>query len=206
MREQLKNSNTVLPADAVENTSLWSGIVFFLLCAVPAFSVIVFGAVDTGALGALSIFAGLIVVFWSLDAWQKREFRFSSNALQLPLLALVLIGLIQLLPFRSANVSGELLPVTVSRSLSLAPYATRLAILQLFIYFVFFAAALIFINSYKRLQRTVAAVIIFGALMAFTAFCSASRALKKSTAFARPVKPCHSLHSLTSITLPRLWK
>lgn len=169
MPEQLKNSNSdrINAARGEENPSRWSGFVFFLLCAVPAFSVVAFGAVDTGALGVLSLFACLIVIFWTLDAWRKKEFRFSINALEAPLLALISIGLIQLLPLRSVEISSELLFVPVSRSLSLAPYTTRLAVLQLFIYFVFFAASLVFINNYKRLQKIVVTVIIFGALMAF---------------------------------------
>jgi O-antigen ligase len=44
---------------------------------------------------------------------------------------------------------------------------TRLAVVQLTLYFVFFAAALAFINNEKRLRKTVLTAIIFGALGAF---------------------------------------
>ena len=170
MSEKQKTSNSAVwfdRANEEEKSSLASKFVFFLLCAMPIFSVVAFGAVDTGALGVLSLFSGLIVIFWTADAWLNKEFRFSPNALQIPLLALILLGLIQLLPFRNPNISGDLLSVAVSSSLSLAPYATRLAVVQLFVYFIFFAAALVFVNNQKRLQKIVFITIIFSSTMGF---------------------------------------
>lgn len=150
-----------------EKPSRLSGVVFFLLCAVPVFSALAYGAVDNWALGVLSIFAALIAIFWIIDAWQKNEFRFSGNTLQLPVLGLILIGLVQLLPLRSASVYVGLLDVPASVSLSLDPYLTRFGVILLVVYFIFFAAALVFINDQKRLRRTLSIIIIFGALMAF---------------------------------------
>jgi O-antigen ligase len=80
---------------------------------------------------------------------------------------LIFIGLIQLLPIRSVDVSMELLSAPAVSSLSLAPYSTRLAIIQLIVYFVFFSAAFTFINDKSRLQKVVLLVIIFSSLMAF---------------------------------------
>jgi O-antigen ligase len=170
MSEQLETSNSSEWFDAAladEKPSRLNGFIFFLLCAVPIFSAIAFGAVDVWALGLLSVFSFLIAAFWLTDAWMKKEFRFSSSAVQIPLLGLVLIGIIQLLPLRGANISSELLSVPAVGSLSLAPYPTRLAVAQLIIYVIFFAAALAFINNQKRLKRVVLTIIIFGSLMAF---------------------------------------
>ncbi|HEV8160448.1 MAG TPA: O-antigen ligase family protein, partial [Pyrinomonadaceae bacterium] len=75
--------------------------------------------------------------------------------------------IIQLLPFRSANILSELLSVPATASLSIAPYPTRLAVAQLLIYLVFFAAALAFVNNQKRLRKVVFSIVIFGSLMAF---------------------------------------
>lgn len=149
-----------------EKTSLPSRIVFVLLCVMLVFSTVVFGAVDVWALGALSALAGLISILWLSEAWLKKEFRFSTNKLQLPLLGLILIGLIQLLPLRSLDISGALLDAPAISSLSLASYATRFAVVQLIVYFVFLAASLTFINSPKRLKYIVLTVIIFASLMA----------------------------------------
>jgi O-antigen ligase len=144
-----------------------SGVIFFFLCLVAVFSAIAYGAVDVWALGFLAILNLVIVILWSIEAWRRQEFRFSSNKLQIPLLGLILIGLIQLLPLRSGSISADLLPVAAAGSLSLDPYSTRLAVIQLVVYFIFFAAAFVFINNRKRLWKIVLTIIIFGAAMAF---------------------------------------
>ncbi len=170
MSANKNKSETFQPFDESiesEKTSLPSRIVFVLLCMMLVFSTVVFGAVDVWALGALSGFAGLISILWLSDAWLKKEFRFSANKLQIPLLGLILIGLLQLLPFRSSDISSALLDIPAISSLSLAPYATRFAIVQLIVYFVFLAASLTFINTPKRLRYVVLTIIIFSSLMAF---------------------------------------
>lgn len=154
-------------AEEDNEPSRLSSFIFFLLCAIPIFSTVAFGAVDAWALGLLSLFSCLIVIFWTADAFFKKELQFNSSLLQLPVLGLILIGLIQLLPLRRAGISGDLLSVPAVNSLSLASYQTRLAVTQLIIYFIFFAAALVFVNNRKRLQKVVLTIIIFGSLMAF---------------------------------------
>ncbi|MEP6903735.1 MAG: O-antigen ligase family protein, partial [Actinomycetota bacterium] len=154
-------------SSATEQTSRFSQVVFFLLCVILIFSTLAYGAVETWAFGFISIFIGLIAVFWLADAWFGKELRFSTSLLQIPLLGLILVGLIQLLPLRSADVSNGLLTVPAVNSLSINAYATRIAIVQLIIYAVFFTAAFVFINSPQRLRKIVAMVVIFGALMAF---------------------------------------
>lgn len=150
-----------------ESSTRLSRFVYFFLCATLVFSVIAFGAVNFWALGVLSIFSGIIALAWLADGALKKEFSFDTNPLQIPLLALILIGLIQLLPLRSPGIESDLLAIPAVSSLSIAPYATRLMICQLLIYLVFFAAALHFINSESRLRKTVVFIITFGAIMAF---------------------------------------
>ncbi len=89
------------------------------------------------------------------------------SQLQIPLFGLTVIGIIQLLPLRRADVSAEMLSVSAVSSLTIAPYSTRLAIVQLVVYFIFFAAALSFINNQNRLRKIVTAIIIFATVMAF---------------------------------------
>ncbi len=139
-----------------ENPSRLSGAIFVLLCVMPMIFTVAYGAVDVWALGFQAIFVGLMLVLWCLESFFTKEFRYSSSFLQIPLIALILIGLIQLLPFRAGG-----------NSMSLDGYSTRFALIQLLIYLVFFAAALVFINSRKRLQILIAGIIIFASLMAF---------------------------------------
>lgn len=164
-----KSSDWFDAAIVVDKTSRLSGVIFFALCAVAIFAVLMFGAVDVWALGLLTLFVGIIAILWLCDAWQTKSFSFSTNLLQIPLAGLILIGLIQLLPLRGSNVSSDLLPTQASNTLSIAPYLTRFAVVQLIIYFVFFAAAFTFINNQKRLRKAVLTVIIFGATIGFFA-------------------------------------
>ncbi|HEY0428204.1 MAG TPA: O-antigen ligase family protein [Pyrinomonadaceae bacterium] len=150
-----------------EKPTRLSGVVFILLSVVSMFAAIAYGAVDNWALIFLTILTGLIAIFWILDAWISKEFRFSANALQMPVLGLILIGVIQLLPLRSNTPPDGALGIPVSAALSLDPYLTRLAVILLIVYFVFFAAALVYINNQKRLRRIVLTIIIFSAAMAF---------------------------------------
>jgi O-antigen ligase len=150
-----------------EGQSRLHSIIFVTLCTMLVFSVVAFGAVSSWALGASVLFSGFIIVLWLAEAWLKKEFTFNTSRLQLPILGLILIGLIQLLPIRSPDISNDLLSIPAVASLSLAPYATRMAVVQLIVYFIFFSAALRFINDKNRLRKTVLFVIIFGSVMAF---------------------------------------
>ncbi len=150
-----------------EKGALSSGAVFVTLCAMLVVSTVAFGSVDVWAIGVNAVFAGLLLIFWTINAWVRREFQFNTSALQIPVLGLIVIGLIQLLPLRSAEFSTALLSTPATRSLSLAPYQTRLMIIQLVIFFIFFAAAQTFINNEERLRRIVVMIIAFGSVMAF---------------------------------------
>lgn len=150
-----------------DQPSRFSGSIFFLLCAIPVFSTVAFGAVDAWAMGVLAVVAAIIVLLWAAESWRHDEFRFGLNSLQAPILGLILIGLFQLLPLGNSGLSTDLLTVPASNALSLDPYATRLFIVRLVTLFVFFAAALTFINSSKRLKVVIVTLVIFGAAMAF---------------------------------------
>ncbi|MGI8468714.1 MAG: O-antigen ligase family protein [Pyrinomonadaceae bacterium] len=142
------------------------GSIFFVLCVMLVFATIAYGAVDAWAMALLSVFAGFVVLLWLADSFIGREFRFSANPLQIPILGLILIGFIQLLPLRGA-VEPDLLSFPATYSISLAPYATRFFIVLLVVNLIFFAAALTFIDSQKKMRLMVFTIIIFGALMAF---------------------------------------
>lgn len=144
-----------------------SGFVFLLLCLMLILPTIAYGAVDSWALAILSTGAALIAVLWLADAFINKEFRFSTNLLQLPLIGIILIGLIQLLPLRNLGISNELLPIPADNSLSIDPYTIHLAIANYAIYLVFFAAALTFINNQARLRKMVFVIILFSSTMAF---------------------------------------
>jgi O-antigen ligase len=150
-----------------ETPTFLSKIIFLLLPVIFILATIAYGAVDPWALGLMSFGAGLIGVLWLLDCFFKKQFVFSANLIQLPLIGLILIGFIQILPIGSSPVSADLLSLPAANTLSIDPNTTRLAVVQLIIYLVFFAASLTFINSESRLRKMVFTLTIFGSLMAF---------------------------------------
>lgn len=147
--------------------TFFGAVIIVLICVSLIISTIAFGSVELWALALLSLTSTLIGFFWIIDAWKLGIFRFSSNLLQIPLIGMILIGLIQLLPLRNANISPELLAVPVRNSLSFDANATGFAIIQIFVYVIFFAGLLTFFDSRKRIQRIAYTIVIFGTVMAF---------------------------------------
>ncbi|MEZ5347171.1 MAG: O-antigen ligase family protein [Pyrinomonadaceae bacterium] len=147
--------------------SITGAVMFFMVCALPVFATVLFGAVSNGTFAILSMVFGLTLVFWFLDIWRSGEFRINTSLLQLPLLGLILIGLFQLLPLGGDSSVSELLSVNPSSSLTLDPTATKFAIFKLSVFLIFFALALIYINSPDRVRKVVYTIIIFGAVIAF---------------------------------------
>ena len=154
-------------AISADNSTFASRAIFILLAVMLIISVIAYGGVDVWMIGFNSILAGLIIIFWLTDAWKTKVFRFNSSVLQIPILGLILIGIIQLIPFRSYAELNETLSMPAAGALSLNPYLTRLFVIQLIVGLVFFAAALTFVSNRKRFQSIVLTILIFGSIIAF---------------------------------------
>jgi O-antigen ligase len=146
--------------------TLASRFIIVMLCITMVLSTLAYGTVHYWALAVFQIGALILVILWAVDAWRSRTLRFSRNTLQLPVLGLILLGLVQLLPIGSQANAAEALSATPVKSLSLDPYSTRLALVQIGTLFVYFAAALAFIDSPKRLRLIVRVVTIFGFMLA----------------------------------------
>jgi O-antigen ligase len=142
-----------------------SRFIILVLCAALVLSAIAYGTVHYWTLAIFQAGAALIIFFWAVDAWRSRVLRLSLNPLQLPILGLILLGLVQLLPLGGA--AEAVAPgLEAARSLSLDPYSTRLVLVQAVALMVYFAAALAFIDSPRRLTVVTHTIIIFGFLMA----------------------------------------
>jgi O-antigen ligase len=168
MKPVQEKLTSVIRIDDVEigpTSSRPSSAVFFLLCLIPAFATIVFGAVDNATWVILTVLWLAVILFWLADTWKGSAILLNPSPLVIPLAGMVLIGLIQLLPF--GNDGTSVLNRAASRSLSLDPYATRLFVTRLVVYLMYFAACLSFINNEKRLKRAVIFIVVFGAAMAF---------------------------------------
>jgi O-antigen ligase len=142
-----------------------SRFIILMLCLALVLSTLAYGTVHYWTLAVFQASAALIIFFWAVDAWRSQTLRLSRNLLQLPLLGICLLGLIQLLPLGSAPLEGA--PgVEAARTLSLDPYSTQLILVQLLALFVYFAAALVFIDSPRRLRVVTYTIIIFSFALA----------------------------------------
>jgi O-antigen ligase len=151
---------TVTPSGARPGT-----LIVVLLCILLIFNTVAYGGVDPGSLAISSIITGGILLIWISRLVTGREIDLNADVLLLPLVVWIVLGVIQLLPILNAE-SGDV-AIPQSRVISLDPFATRIFIMRLVVYVLFFAAALTFINSSKR-KRSVAFFIVgFGSLMAF---------------------------------------
>ena len=134
--------------------SLWDRLLFVLILALPMASAIAYGSVDSAALGLIAVITVSMVLLWTGDAFKTAALRYPTDRTLWPIIGLTLIGLVQLLPLGGST-------------LSLEPYTTRFFVIKLVCYLVFFAAALTFIDDRDRVRKTVFAVIVFGAALAF---------------------------------------
>jgi O-antigen ligase len=139
--------------------SLWSRFIILMLCLAVVTTTLAFGTVHSWSLGLFQLSAAVVFALWMMDAWRTRVLRVSKNFLQLPLLGFAALGLFQLLLTGGA-------PPDAARGLTFDPNATRVVLIQLAGLIVYFAAALAFIDSPRRLRLVARLVIVFGFLLA----------------------------------------
>ncbi len=152
-------------APAGDEASRLNSAAVVVLYAIVVFATLAYGAVETWSVGFISIATGVLVALWLADGARRRELRFSTSALQIPIAALIVIGLIQLLPVRSSTVPGISVPAV--SSISIDPYATWNALILLVIQLTFFVAAYTLFNNETRIKRLAAFIVTFAALLAF---------------------------------------
>jgi O-antigen ligase len=143
-----------------------SRFIVLALCLSVVLSALAFGTVHSWSLALFQAGAGLVVVAWAADAWRTRRLRLSLNPLQLPLLGLVALGVVQLLPLGAPPPEAGAPGAGAARSLSFDPFTTRLVVVQIASLLVYFAAALAFVDSPRRLRLLARAFIIFGFALA----------------------------------------
>ncbi len=153
-------------AEPVPYSSANSAI-FVILCIIPIFGTVLFGAVDNTTWVLITILWAVIILLWIAESWKAGGIVLSMQPLQVPLLGLLFISLVHLLPLGGSGDIEGLLPIPASGAISQDPFATRFFLSKLAVYVVFFAACLNFVNSEDRIKKVVVIVIIFGSLIAF---------------------------------------
>lgn len=172
--------------------TLASRFAFLVICVAIVLSALAYGTVHYWALALFNIGGFTILALWVVDAWTLGNFRVNRNALQLPLIGLIVLGLVQLLPLRTVSPGGGGASIGMVNSLSLDPNSTRLVLVQLVTLLIYFAATLVFTDTPHRLRVLVRTIMVFGFLLAIfgltQSFTSPTkvywiRELNQSTAF-----------------------
>lgn len=136
-------------------TTKFGTAAFAIIAGIPFLTTVLFGGVDTGTWTLISPLIALVVICWIADSLHTGRFSVSSSLVQIPLVLLIILGLIQLLPFEAVR--------------SLDPYNTRLFLVRLACYLAFLAAALVLVSSELRFKIIAFGTMIFGSIMAFAA-------------------------------------
>ncbi|HTG86057.1 MAG TPA: O-antigen ligase family protein [Pyrinomonadaceae bacterium] len=158
--------------------TLASRFAFLVICVAIVMSALAYGTVHYWAMGLFNLGGLTIMILWVLDSWRLGTLRVSRNALQLPLLGALVLGLAQLLPLREVA-NNAALSIGVSNTLSFDPHSTRLVMVWFATLLIYFSATLVFIDTPHRLRLMVRTIMIFG-------FCLAIFGLTQS--FTSPTK------------------
>lgn len=144
-----------------------SRTIFALLFLIPIFAVLLYGSTDVSALIPLAILTAVLVGGWIVRSWRSGILELNLDTIQIPLIGLLALGLVQLLPFGYAGIQPGVLSTAPSSALSIDPFWTRIFVIRLVGYIIFFSAALSFIDTEGRYRRAITAILIFGGAIAF---------------------------------------
>jgi O-antigen ligase len=157
---------TATPATAQTPRTLWSRAIILMLCLAVVTTTLAFGTVHAWSLAVFQMSAALVFALWMFDAFATRTLRVSRNFLQLPLIGLLIVGVVQIWPTGAVQDFAAALGVKPAATISFDPHATENVLLQVAGLIVYFAAALAFVDSPRRLRLLVRLVVVFGFLLA----------------------------------------
>lgn len=142
-------------------------VAFVVLCVAFVFATLAYGAVHQPVIALVYLLIVFVLVFWAVDSLRSGVIRYSPSLLQVPIYAAAVYGLFQVIPFGwIGDVSGV---DTVPRTISFDPFWTQVAALHFLALGFFFSAALVLLDSAKRISRLAMVITIFGFGYAFFA-------------------------------------
>ena len=153
--------------EPIGETTKFGAAVVVVLCTTLAFTTLLYGGVNSGAITLIALSTTVILCLWAASAWRSREFRLYLSYLYIPIIGWLVIGVIQLLPVQDVSSLTQILGNTAASSLSFDQYATRFFLIRIVLYLIFLAAAFTFVNSEGRVRRVAWSIIIFGSAIAF---------------------------------------
>jgi O-antigen ligase len=147
--------------------SIWNKIAFILLITALVFTTVGYGGVHQPIIAIFYILITLAGITWAADAYSTGNLKIRTEALQIPILGAAIYAFMQLIPFGSVAAVAGL--ESIPRTISLDPFATWSAALQLSALTVFFAVLLMCLNSVSRISKLCIFITIFGFAYAFFA-------------------------------------
>lgn len=142
-------------------------IIFVLLIGVLIAATLLYGTVHQPILALFYAATAIIFVLWCIDGLWSGNTRVSRSVLQLPLFALVLYGIVQIIPFGTYTDSDGV--EGIGRTISVYPFATKLTVVHVGALAVFFFLMLAALHSAHRLRRSALVITVFGFAYAFFA-------------------------------------
>jgi len=141
-------------------------VIFVDLLVAVLFSVLAFGAVEPWSIAVFELNALLLAVLLALKFVIDPQFDWKRLRIALPVFALSLLGVVQLVPFRSATSTTApenlALAELTTGALSLDPHATREAVVKLLALAIYFFAAIITLRDLQRRRIVFILLTVFG--------------------------------------------
>lgn len=142
-------------------------LAFVLICFIVVFTTMAYGTVHPPIIAFFYLLIGSVTIVWIVDCAASGELHFSRCLLQLPLYALAFYGFIQVIPLSTYADAIDI--ADIPRRIALEPFATQVTSLHILGLGLFFSLTLAYLQTARRLQRTVNLLIIFGFIYSFYA-------------------------------------
>jgi O-antigen ligase len=126
-------------------------VIFYALLALLALTPLPYGAVETWSIALWEIFVFAVTLLWAAQAAFEGRLKIAANPLAAPLIALLVVAIVQILPIPSGG--GR-------QTISYDSYVTSLAAIKIFASICFFLLFATFVNDNDR--RYLAANVIIG--------------------------------------------
>jgi O-antigen ligase len=141
-------------------------LVFLNLMAALILSVLAFGTVEPWSIAIFELNAFLVGVLLALDGAVNRDHEWRGLRISLPLVVLLLLGILQIVPFGPALAGGSPESLSIEQlgpgTLSLDPHATREAVVKLLALIIYFIAALRVMRDSARRRAALLTLTVFG--------------------------------------------
>ncbi len=141
-------------------------VIFVDLLIAVVFSVLAFGAVEAWSLAIFELNALLLAALLALKFVIDPRLDWKRLRIALPVFALLLLGIVQIIPFGSAAPTSApenlALAELTARALSLDPQATREATVKLLALAIYFVAAIITLGDSRRRRIVLLLLTVFG--------------------------------------------